>query len=102
MKYVLDSSVAVKWVLREKDSPKAIQLWTDFRAGIHELIAPDVLPVECGHALTRAERRGLMAIGQADTLFLDILSSAPHLHPHQPILRRAIAISSSTRQGVYD
>ena len=49
MKYVLDSSVAVKWVLPELDSTKALRL-ADFQAGLHELIAPDVFPVEVGHA----------------------------------------------------
>lgn len=31
MKYVLDASVAVKWVLSEADSPKALSLRDDFR-----------------------------------------------------------------------
>ncbi len=58
MIYVLDSSVALKWVLPESDSPKALQLCDDFRTGAHTLLAPDIFPVEVGHALTRAERQG--------------------------------------------
>jgi predicted nucleic acid-binding protein len=42
MKYVLDASVAVKWVLPEADSAKAISLRDDYRKGVHELIAPDI------------------------------------------------------------
>jgi predicted nucleic acid-binding protein len=38
MRYVLDSSVALKVSLPEPDSAKAIQLRDDFRNGIHELI----------------------------------------------------------------
>ena len=58
MKYVLDSSVALKTALAEIDSPQAIRLLDDFHNGIHELLAPDVFHVEVGHALTRAERQG--------------------------------------------
>ena len=35
MKYVLDSSVALKIALPEIDSPKAIQLLDDFHNAIH-------------------------------------------------------------------
>jgi len=57
MKYVIDSSVALKWVLPEPDSAKAIQLRNDFHHAVHELLAPDVFPIEIGHALTKAERQ---------------------------------------------
>jgi hypothetical protein len=36
MRYVLDSSVALKWVLPESDSPKAITLRDHFRNQVHE------------------------------------------------------------------
>jgi predicted nucleic acid-binding protein len=58
MKYVLDSSVAFKWVVAESDTPRAVRLRDEFRAAIHEVIAPDVFPIEVAHALTRAERQG--------------------------------------------
>jgi predicted nucleic acid-binding protein len=62
MKYVLDASVAVKWVLPEPDSAKALSIRDDYRIGTHELIAPDTLPVEVCHALTRAERSAGMSL----------------------------------------
>jgi predicted nucleic acid-binding protein len=46
MIYVLDANVGLKWVLPEADSDKALQLRADFQAGVHELHAPDVFPVE--------------------------------------------------------
>jgi predicted nucleic acid-binding protein len=102
MRYVLDSSVALKWVLPEADSAKALRLRADFQAAVHQLLAPDVFPVEVGHALTRAERRGIIPVGDADVHLLNILSSAPQLHPTLLLLRRAVAISSAARIGVYD
>ncbi len=102
MRYVLDSSVALKWVLAEPDSPKARQLRDDFRNQIHELLAPVVFEVEIAHALTRAERQGRIAVPQAGLFWADIMSTPPQLEPSGPLLPRAIQISSSARIGVYD
>src|SRR5262245_26736316 len=60
MRYVLDSCVAIKWLLPERDSAKAVQLRDEYQAGTHELISCDVLPIESAHALARAERRGIL------------------------------------------
>ena len=57
MKYVPNSSVAFNWVVPEVDSDKALRLRDGFRNDIHELLAPDIFPIELGHALTKAERR---------------------------------------------
>lgn len=46
MRYVLDTSVAIPWVLNEPTSAKANQLRAEYRRGIHELIAPDTFVVE--------------------------------------------------------
>jgi predicted nucleic acid-binding protein len=102
MRYVLDSSVALKWVLPEPDSAKAIKLRDDFQAALHELLSLDVFPVEVAHALTRAERRTILAVGQASPLLAAVLATAPQLHPYQPLLQGAIDISSQARIGVYD
>lgn len=100
MIYVVDSNV--KWVLPEADSDKALRLRADLQAGVHELLAPDVFAVEVAHALTRAERKGHIPIGDADLHLLSILSTSPQFHPSLAILRRALAISSVARIGVYD
>src|SRR5947208_589277 len=65
MKYVLDSSVALKWVLPEPLSQKARQLRDDYQKQIHELLALDVFPAEVAHALTRAERKKTIPVGHA-------------------------------------
>lgn len=99
MKYILDASVALKWVLSEADSPAANKLRDDFKQGNHELLAPDTLPVEVAHALTRAERKGLIPKGQAAVLFADVVTPAPGLHSHLGLLPRAIEVSSDRRIG---
>jgi hypothetical protein len=51
MRYLLDSSVALKWVLAEVDSAKANRLRDDYASGAHELIAPDTFVPEIAKAL---------------------------------------------------
>jgi predicted nucleic acid-binding protein len=50
-KYVLDSSVAVKWFVDEKGSDKARALKDHFVNGSVELVAPDLLKYEVANAL---------------------------------------------------
>ena len=102
MRYVLDSNVALKWVLRESDSDKARQLRVDYKQQIHELLAPDVFPIEVAHALARSERRGIITPVQGPIFLADILASQPQLHPYIPLLWRAYSIASQARIGVYD
>ena len=102
MRYVLDSSVALKWFLSEADSPKAEQLREDARNAVHELLAPDFFPVEMTHAVTRAERQGRITPAEGAAFVADLLADLPALHPGLPLVARAYAISSATRQGVYD
>lgn len=102
MKYILDASVGLKWVLPEKDSDKAILLQEQFSNGIHELLAPNTFPVEVAHALTRAERRGNLRPPEGMQRFNAISASLPQLHSYIPLLPRAMEISSNMRVGVYD
>jgi predicted nucleic acid-binding protein len=102
MKFVLDSNVALKWVLAEPDSPNANQLRSDFQNAIHFLISPDVFQVEIAHAFTRAERQGRIAVSNAGILWADVMSTPPRLEASGLLLPRAIQISSAARIGLYD
>jgi predicted nucleic acid-binding protein len=102
MKYVLDSNVALKWVLPETDDAKAIGIRNGFRQGIHELHAPDVFPVEVAHSLARAERRGEIKHGEGSLKMADVFTFMPTLHPYLPLLPKAFALASQARIGVYD
>jgi predicted nucleic acid-binding protein len=102
MKYVLDSNVALKWVLPENDSAKAIRIRDEFLNGSHELLAPDVFVGEIGHSLTRLERRGLILPVDAARKFSDVLASLPQIHSSLPISTRAYDIASQARHGFYD
>ena len=102
MKYVLDSSVALKWVLPEIHFAKAVRLRDDYHSAIHELLAPDIIPAEMLHALTRAERQKRIDPGDGWLLWQSVLADLPILLPYTPLLKRAYDISSSARIGIYD
>jgi predicted nucleic acid-binding protein len=102
MNFVLDASVAVKWVLPEADSANALRLRDAYRQGVHGLAAPDSFPVEVAHALTRAERKKLLLQSEATIKLADIFSTGPSLHAYLPLLPRAVELSSQQRTGVFD
>ena len=92
----------LKWVLVEPHSDKALALRDDFQKGIHELLAPDVFPIEVAHAIAKAERRGVIQPGQGQQLLTDVLYTPPDLHPYLPLLSKAYSLASAARVGVYD
>ncbi|MGE5756211.1 MAG: type II toxin-antitoxin system VapC family toxin [Planctomycetaceae bacterium] len=102
MRYVLDSNVALKWVLAEPDSPQAQRLRGGFQKQNYELMAPDVFPVEVAHALAKAERRNLISPRQGMAFLMDVLSTPPRLISYLPLLPRAFTIATQARIGVYD
>ena len=102
MKYVLDSSVGLKWSLAEGDSHIAIRLRDDYCNGVHDLLSPDIFPPEVANALASAERQGRIKAGQSAIFLNDILSTAPMIHPSPPHLLRAMEIAVSWKQAVYD
>lgn len=102
MKYVLDSSVALKWALTERDSAKADGLRNDYHNGIHDLFGPDFFPIEIAHALTRAERQRRITRGAGWGFWQNIMADRPRLLPSNPLMPRGFELSSNMRIGVYD
>lgn len=102
MRYVLDVSVAICWVIPRPLTAKAVQLRDEYQRQIHDLIAPAVFIDEAASALTKAERQKDIAVGQAAPLYAKVMNFPPALVGHAPLIARAIEISSQTRSGYYD
>jgi predicted nucleic acid-binding protein len=103
MRYVIDCSVAFKWVVAESDTPKAVKLRDDFRNAVHDLLAPDLFPTEMANALLVSERRGRLSPGDSTVLLKDILKTLPVIHAALPdLLPRAHGIAASSVASVYD
>ena len=58
--------------------------------------------MEMVHALTRAERKGIIPKGQGRVLFDDFLTACPILFPYAELIDRAMELSSDLRIGVFD
>jgi predicted nucleic acid-binding protein len=103
MKYVVDASVGLKWLLTEADSDRARQLRDDCRAGTHELLAPELFTTEIGNALLMAERRGRIGRGDGAALLADLLTCLPRLRSaRMRLLTRAYEIAEQTQRTIYD
>jgi predicted nucleic acid-binding protein len=100
MTYVLDASVAIKWVIVEPDSNKATRLREDYRNALHDLIAPESFAIECAYSLTKKQRQRLLPDSRA--LWDEIMIDAPVLAPVLPLMDRALDISITTRHNFYD
>lgn len=75
--YVLDATIAVKWLIKSEDEPyreQADLVDEDRREGRINLVAPTVLNYEVGHALTRAVRRERVSPAQGREVYLRFLS----------------------------
>jgi|SRR5579864_9027805 len=102
MKYVVDPSVALCWVIPRPLTLKAVRLRDEYQRQIHELIAPTLFLDEVAGALPKAERQKDIAVGQAIPLYAKVLNSPPVLIAHASLIARAMEISSRTRSGYYD
>lgn len=102
MRAILDASIGFKTLVTEDLSDKANQLMDEFRQGIHELLTPDIYPIEIGHALTRAERQGRIATSDGFSLWTGMMADCPQLLPSLPLMPRAYVLSSLLRIGIYD
>jgi len=96
MKLVLDDSVAVKWYFHDADYMKASDLRWNFFQRIHELLAPDTFATNCADALVQAERKKVIASGEAIISVADLIAVGLALHPSDPLLPRATDIAFAT------
>jgi predicted nucleic acid-binding protein len=80
MKLCLDACVALQMLLPEDNTEAALALQKEIRDQLHELIAPDTLPIEIAHDLTKVERQGKIPTGSAKGIldgFLNEGTSCP-------------------------
>jgi predicted nucleic acid-binding protein len=102
MRYVLDASVALRWVLSDDFTQKAISLRGQYQQKALDLISPDIYIDEVASALTKAERQKSILVGEAASLYAKIMNTPPIFHSRLPLIPRAIDISSQTRSSFYD
>jgi predicted nucleic acid-binding protein len=98
MSWILDSSVAVKWIAPEVGQEAAIDLINEER----ELVAPEFILVEVGNIILKKVRRGELSRGQGNEGIGLIRRVVQRLVPDELLADRALAIALDTDHPVYD
>ena len=98
MIWVVDASIAIKWVIPEVLSERADRV----RTGDDDVLAPDLLFVEVAHALWRKTAAREITAREADDAFALIGESGLAVHPTAPLLPRAMAVARRLDHPVYD
>src|SRR5262249_3790626 len=98
MTWVVDASVAVKWVVPETLSANAERVL----ASEEELLAPDLLLVEAANALWKKTERREISAAEAGRALDVVLSSGLVIRPSRPLLHRALTLAGRLGHPVYD
>ena len=100
---VVDASLAVKWLVREEGSDKALTILRAWHEEEVTLVAPHLLPFEVANALHRKVIRGELSVGDSARMILQLLGSQLELHQTTGLHARALELASELQQGaVYD
>lgn len=100
--YVVDASVALKWILPEVDSPQARWFLDRFEKGLDTLIAPDLFLSEVSNALKQRVRRNEITEQEAREAFDAIHDLNLTLLPVSAVARSALGISLQSCETFYD
>jgi predicted nucleic acid-binding protein len=100
--FVLDCSVAAKWVLPEPNRAAALHLFERYASGEISLIAPNLLLAEFASLLTRRCRRKQISAEQAREGFQLMSRCAPRLFDTRPWLFRALDLSLRHQMSLWD
>jgi predicted nucleic acid-binding protein len=103
--YVLDASVAAKWILPQSGEtlvPQAEHLLQRFTDGAIQLVVPDLFWAEIGSILWKAVRAGRTSKAWASSGLETLLRQNLPTFPSGPLLDVAFAIALNHHQTVYD
>jgi predicted nucleic acid-binding protein len=98
MTWVVDASIAVKWVIPEVLSDKADRV----RESDEGVLAPDLLLVEVANALWRKTSAKEISAREADEAFDLVTESGIDLRPTGPLLPRAMDAARRLQHPVDD
>lgn len=96
--FVVDASVAVRWLVDLPHSDAARALLTHQ----NRLIAPDFLPAEVGSALAKLVRGKVLSRKDGAEAYLDFFRAPVRMLPVHPVAHQALELALKTGQGFYD
>lgn len=98
MRWVVDASVAVKWIVAEEQDDAAEELLVP---GIVRA-APELLLVEVANVLRNKLSRGGMSPTQAQVGLDFVRTAVPNLVPDRDLVGRALSLAAELDHPVYD
>ncbi len=100
--FVVDASVAVKWVLPEPGADRARSLLEEYARGAAELLAPDIYVAEVSNVLWKRTHLTGDLIEDDAREALDSLSAAlPALVPSAALASQALELALTFGQSLY-
>jgi predicted nucleic acid-binding protein len=96
--WVIDASIAVKWLIPEVLSDNADRV----RESDEDVLAPDLLLVEVANALWKKTVKKELSAREAGEAFDLLGESGIDLRPTGPLLRRAMDLGRRLAHPVYD
>lgn len=103
--FVLDASVAAKWMLPAKGEPlraEAFRLLDDYEAAAVSLLVPDIFWAECGNIVWKAVRQGRVPRAHAESALEILLGRKIPTISSSELLPEALAIALNFGRSVYD
>jgi predicted nucleic acid-binding protein len=94
--YVIDASVAVKWVVEEDGTDAAVALLA------HNLFAPDFMLVECANILWKKHRRGELTQDEALLAASVLAGSEVAFTSARPLMEPAARLAMALGHPAYD
>ncbi len=96
-RFVVDASVAIKWIVDEADSDRA-----DLLQGT-DMVAPALLRIEAANVLGAIAGRQALSEGRAIELFLLLQTAPVVIVDHDELLERhALELALALRHPIYD
>jgi predicted nucleic acid-binding protein len=94
--YVIDASIAIKWVVEEEGTHQALALLP------HDLLAPDLLIAECANILWKKVRRAELTEAEAMLAARLLAQADVELVAMRPLMERATELAISLNHPAYD
>ncbi|MBX3568890.1 MAG: type II toxin-antitoxin system VapC family toxin [Rhizobiaceae bacterium] len=98
MIFVVDTSVAIKWFVAERDTDRAQRL---LRPDV-VLTAPDLVIAEIANVLWRKQRAGAIEAAQVDQALQRLPDYFERLAPSSELILPALRIARDTAHSIYD
>jgi predicted nucleic acid-binding protein len=103
--FVLDATVAAKWMLPAKAEllrPEAYRLLDAYGAGDINFVVPDIFWAECGNIVWKAVRQQRFGRDEAEIAILSMMNRSIPTVSSATLLPKAVSIAFDFGRPVYD